>query len=60
MILEEIYKNQKNWNEQELEKLNKQKQKIEAEAKDISKLQEELDQIIKETDLDFKPREKQE
>jgi hypothetical protein len=40
--------------------LNKQKQKIEDEAKDISKLQEELDQIIKETDLDFKPREKQE
>lgn len=59
-ILEEISKNQKNWNEQELEKLNKQKQKIEDEAKDISKLQEELDQIIKETDLDFKPREKQE
>lgn len=59
-ILEEISKNQKNWNELELEKLNKQKQKIEAEAKDISKLQEELDQIIKETDLDFKPREKQE
>lgn len=59
-ILEEISKNQKKWNEQELEKLNKQKQKIEAEAKDISKLQEELDQIIKETDLDFRPREKQE
>lgn len=51
--LQRISEERKNWNEEELKKLIEKKLKLEEESRDTQKFIEELEKVVKETDLDI-------